>query len=70
MISTSVLHIFGMLIGEVASMQKWLWRGLRFTGGAVTASGVAFLLQSLTGTAETTNSALLGLVDPRAGWCV
>ena len=51
LISTSVLHIFGMLIGEVASMQKWLWRGLRFTGGAVSASGVAFLLQTLAGTA-------------------
>jgi len=46
-----VLHIFGMLIGEVASMQRWLWTGLRFTGGAVTASGVAFLLQTFTGTA-------------------
>ena len=51
LISTSVLHIFGMLIGEVASMQKWLWRGLRFTGVAVTASGVAFLLQTLPPTA-------------------
>ena len=51
LISTSVLHIFGMLIGEVASMQEWLRRGLRFTGGAVTASGVAFLLQTFGGTA-------------------
>ena len=50
LIGTSVLHIFGMIIGEVASMQKWLRRGLRFTGGAVTASGVAFLLQTLGGT--------------------
>jgi urease accessory protein len=25
LISTSVLHIFGMLIGEVATMQNWLW---------------------------------------------
>jgi hypothetical protein len=40
-----------MLIGEVASMQAWLWRGLRFTGGAVTATGAAFLLQTLAGTA-------------------
>lgn len=47
MISTSVLHIFGVLIGEVATMQTWLWKGLRFTGGVVTASGVAFLLQTL-----------------------
>jgi urease accessory protein len=51
LIGTSVLHIFGMLIGEVASMQRWLWKGLRFTGGAVTASGVAFLLQTFAGTA-------------------
>jgi urease accessory protein len=50
-ISTSVLHVFGMIIGEVATMQSWLSRGLRFTGAAVTASGVAFLLQSFSGTA-------------------
>jgi urease accessory protein len=50
-ISTSVLHIFGMIIGEVATMQSWLLRGLRFTGAAVTATGVAFLLQSVSGTA-------------------
>ena len=50
LISTSVLHIFGMLIGEVATMQKWLWQGLRLGGGAVSASGVAFLLQTLGGT--------------------
>jgi urease accessory protein len=50
-ISTSVLHIFGMIIGEVATMQGWLSKGLRFTGAAVTASGVAFLLQSFSGTA-------------------
>ena len=50
LISTAVLHIFGMLIGEVASMQKWLWTGLRLSGGAVTASGAAFLMQTLGGT--------------------
>ena len=49
LISTSVLHIFGVLIGELATMQAWLWRGLRFTGGAMAASGVAFLLQTLGG---------------------
>ena len=48
-ISTSVLHIFGVLIGEVATMQTWLWKGLRLTGGVVTVSGVAFLLQMLGG---------------------
>ena len=47
LISTSVLHIFGVLIGDVATMQAWLWKGLRFAGGVVTASGVAFLLQAL-----------------------
>ena len=46
-ISTSVLHIFGVLIGELAAMQTWLWKGLRFTGGVVMASGAAFLLQML-----------------------
>jgi urease accessory protein len=47
MISTSVLQIFGVVIGEVATMQRWLWTGLRFTGGVVAASGVGFLLQTL-----------------------
>ena len=50
-ISTSVLHIFGMIIGEVATMQGWLRKGLRFTGAAVMVSGVAFLLQSFSATA-------------------
>jgi urease accessory protein len=47
MISTSVLHILGVVIGEVANMQKWLWTGLRFTGGVVAAAGLVFLLQTL-----------------------
>ena len=47
LISTSTLHIVGVLIGEVAAMQTWLGRGLRIAGGVVTASGVAFLLHSL-----------------------
>lgn len=47
LISTSVLHLVGVLIGEVATMQAWLLKGLRFTGGVVAASGVAFLLQTL-----------------------
>jgi urease accessory protein len=47
MISTSVLHILGVVIGEVATMQRWLRSGLRFTGAVVAASGVAFLLQTL-----------------------
>jgi urease accessory protein len=46
-ISTAVLHIIGVVIGEVATMQTWLWKGLRLTGGAVAAAGVAFLLQAL-----------------------
>jgi urease accessory protein len=50
-ISTSVLHVFGMIIGEVATMQSWLSKGLRVTGAAVTVSGIAFLLQSFSGTA-------------------
>ena len=47
MISTSVLHIFGVVIGEVATMQQRLQRGLRFTGAVVAASGAVFLLQAL-----------------------
>ena len=47
LISTSTLHIVGVLIGEVAAMQTWLGRGLRIAGGVVTASGVAFLPHAL-----------------------
>lgn len=46
-ISTATLHIFGVIIGEVATMQTWLWRGLRFTGGVVATAGAAFFLQIL-----------------------
>ena len=42
-----LLAFFGVVIGEVATMQKWLWKGLRFNGGVVAASGAAFLLQTL-----------------------
>jgi urease accessory protein len=51
LISTAMLHIFGVIIGEVATMKKWLWNGLRVTGGAVSAAGAAVLLQTLAGTA-------------------
>jgi len=51
LIGTAVLHVFGILVAEVASMQKRLWRGLRVTGGVVTVLGVAFLLQTLAGAA-------------------
>ncbi len=44
LISTTTLHIFGLLIGEIATTQAWLIKALRLTGGAVAASGVAFLL--------------------------
>ena len=47
LISTSTLHIVGVLIGEVAAMQTWFGRGLRIAGGVVTASGVAFLPHAL-----------------------
>jgi urease accessory protein len=50
-ISTSVLHIAGLLIGELASMQAWLWKGVRLSGGLVSASGLMFLWQTLAGTA-------------------
>lgn len=47
LISTSVLHITGVLIGELATLQTWLSNGLRYAGGAVTVLGIAFLLQAL-----------------------
>jgi urease accessory protein len=49
LISTAVLHACGFLIGQAATMQAWLGKGLRFAGGVVAASGVAFMLQSLGG---------------------
>jgi urease accessory protein len=47
LISTSALHIFGVLIGEVATMHTRLWTGLRFAGGVLTASGAVLLLDTL-----------------------
>lgn len=47
LISTSVLHILGVLIGELATLQAWLSKGLRLAGGAVIVSGVPFLLRAL-----------------------
>lgn len=46
-IGTAVLHIVGVVIGEVAALQPWLWRGLRLGGGAVSASGAVFVAQAL-----------------------
>jgi len=46
-ISTSVLHIVGVVIGEVSAMQARLSQGLRLAGGMVVATGVVFMLQSL-----------------------
>jgi urease accessory protein len=46
-IGTAVLHIVGVVIGEVATLQSWLWRGLRLVGGLVAVSGVVFMAQVL-----------------------
>jgi urease accessory protein len=46
-IGTAVLHIVGVVIGEVAALQPRLWRGLRLGGGAVSASGAVFVAQAL-----------------------
>jgi len=46
-ISTAVLHILGVVIGEVSAMQARLSQGLRLAGGMVVATGVVFVLQSL-----------------------
>ena len=48
-IGTAVLHIVGMVIGEIATLQIWLWRGLRVAGGLVAVSGVLFVAQALPG---------------------
>jgi urease accessory protein len=49
LISTSTLHIFGVLIGDFATMKAWLLKGLRVTGGVVAASGMVFLVRALEG---------------------
>jgi len=46
-IGTAVLHIAGLVIGEIASLRSWLWRGLRLAGVAVAASGVLFVAQTV-----------------------
>lgn len=46
-IGTAVLHIVGVVIGEVATLQQWLRRGLRLAGGAVAASGALFVAQAM-----------------------
>lgn len=46
-IGTAVLHVAGVIIGEVAGLQLWLWRGLRLGGGAVAISGAMFVAQTL-----------------------
>ena len=46
-IGTAVLHIVCVVIGEVAALQHWLWRGLRLGGGAVSASGAVFVANAL-----------------------
>ena len=47
--STSTLHIFGMVIGELASMHARLLKGLRVTGGVGVASGAGFRVWALGG---------------------
>ena len=51
LISTSALHVCGVLVGQLTTRQSWLGRGIRLAGGVVAASGVAFLLQALGGIA-------------------
>lgn len=46
-ISTSALHLVGVIIGVVATMRAWLRRGLRLCGGAVGLFGAAFLVRML-----------------------
>lgn len=46
-IGTAMLHIVGVVIGEVASLQRWLWRGLGLGGAVVAACGAMFVAQVL-----------------------
>jgi urease accessory protein len=46
-IGTAVLHVSGVVIGEVALLQGWLGRGLRLAGGLVAITGTLFVAQAL-----------------------
>jgi hypothetical protein len=49
LISTSTLHILGVLIGEPAMVHAALLTGLRVSGAIVADSGVVFLVRALEG---------------------
>lgn len=47
LISTTLLHLVGVLIGEVAIRRERLVSGLRYTGAAMAGVGITFLLAGL-----------------------
>jgi urease accessory protein len=49
LISTCVLHLAGVLIGEVAKRRDHLWSGLRYAGASMAGVGVMFLVATLRG---------------------
>jgi len=48
-VSTSVLHVVGVVIGELSIHRAQLAKVLRVTGGAIAACGMFFMLQSTRG---------------------
>jgi urease accessory protein len=46
-LSTAALHIFGVIIGELATLRTWLWKSLRVTGSLVALAGVVFVLEAV-----------------------
>jgi len=45
-VSTSLLHVVGVIIGEVSIRREKLSKGLRLVGGVMAACGMFFMLQS------------------------
>lgn len=47
--STTLLHLLGVLIGEVAVRREPLWKALRYAGVAMAGVGVSFMLGAMRG---------------------
>lgn len=47
LISTSLLHIVGVIIGEISTRREKLYKALRYTGAGMAGIGLTFLLTGL-----------------------
>lgn len=44
LVSTTVLHLVGVAVGELTAKRDWLVKGVRYAGAVVAATGTGFLL--------------------------